>query len=405
MTAAPRVAYLLPDPGIPVGGTKGASVHVESLCCAMARRGARVSLYAAKVVGPLRAAGAAGVRVVPVDAGAVASGTAGEPSRIAASHRFFDAVGRHLDADPPHWVHERLTLFAGQGTELCSSRGLARVVEVDAPVAAERARHFGLERTAEAELAEHRALDGARVLAVSEPLARWAVARGAVEAVVVPNGAETAALDPSRWAPRGHQLRAETGLEGRVVVGFAGSLKPWHGVELLVDAVAGTGRVLGRRLGLLVVGDGPLRSRLEWATRRLAGDVDAVLTGAVPFAEMPGYLAAMDVCAAPYLPSEDFYFSPLKVAEAMAAGRAVVASDFAPVRQLLAGTGELFPPGDAGALRDLLVGLATSPARRAELGSRARRSAVERLDWEAVARRTMAFAAVPVRPEPAPTCS
>ncbi len=404
MTAAPTVAYLLPDPGIPVGGTKGASVHVESLCCAMARRGAEVSLYAAKVVGPLGAAGAERVRVVPVGAGAVSSGTAGEPSRIAASHRFFDAVGRHLDTDPPNWVHERLTLFAGQGSELCSSRGLARVVEVDAPVAAERARHFGLERTAEAELAEHRALRGARVLAVSEPLARWAVARGATEAVVMPNGAETAALDPCRWAARGRQLRAETGLEGRVVVGFAGSLKPWHGVELLFDAVAGAGRVLGRRLGLLVVGDGPLRSRLEWATRRLAGDVDAVLTGAVPFAEMPGYLAAMDVCAAPYLPSADFYFSPLKVAEAMAAGRAVVASDFAPVRQLLAGTGELFPPGDACALRDLLAGLAASPARRAQLGSRARRSAVERLDWEAVARRTMEFA-VAVRPEPASTRS
>jgi glycosyltransferase involved in cell wall biosynthesis len=393
MTSAPSIAYLLPDPGIPVGGTKGASVHVESLCCALARAGASVTLYAARVTGPLRSAGSDRVQVVPVDVGAVRSGPAGEASRTTASQRFFATVGEQLGRQRPDWVQERLTLFAGQGTEVCSALGLERVVEVNAPVAAERARHFGLQLVEEADQAERQALAGARVLAVSEPLVGWAMAKGAAEGEVLPNGADTATLSPGRWAGHGRQLRRQAGMGERVVIGFAGSLKPWHGVELLVDAVA-TARAAnpGQPLGLLVVGDGPQRPQVEEALGRLPDDVKAVLTGAVPFAEMPAYLAAMDICAAPYLPNEDFYFSPLKVAEAMAAGRAVVAADFPPVRQLLDGTGELFPPGDLAALARLLADLSADPHRRAMLGRQARLSAVERLDWGAVARRTMQFA-------------
>ncbi len=403
MSSRWAVAYVVADPGIPVGGTKGASVHVESLCCAMARLGAAVTVYAPSVVGPLRSAGRDGVRVVPVDAGPVASGVAGERTRIDAANRFFAAVGRHLDANPPDWVHERLTLFAGHGSDLCGSRDLPRVVEVDAPVAAERERHFGLERVEEAREAERLALRQARVLAVSEPLARWAREMGATEAVVVPNGADTVGLDPGRWAAEGRRLRRAAGLDDRVVVGFSGSLKPWHGVELLaeaVGAVAGRLRAGSPPLGLLVVGDGPLRARLDDMARGLGPRMPAVMTGAVPFSEMPGHLAAMDVCAAPYLPSDNFYFSPLKVAEAMAAGKPVVASDFPPVRELLGGAGVLFPPGDAGALGNHLAALAADPDRRRQMGEQARHAAVTRLDWASVAARTMAFATAAALPGP-----
>ncbi|MHB1773189.1 MAG: glycosyltransferase family 4 protein, partial [Acidimicrobiales bacterium] len=280
----PHVAYLLPDPGIPVGGTKGASVHVESLCSAMARAGAQVVLYAANVIGPLRAPGSDAVRVVPLDVGKVRSGPGGDRTRIAAAASFFKQVGRHLDTRRPDWVHERLSLFAGAGSAVCAVRDLSRVVEVNAPVSAERLRHFGLELVSEAESAEHDALRGARVLAVSQPLAEWVLACGASEALVVPNGADTDGLDPALWASRRIGIRRRLGLEGRVVVGFAGSLKPWHGIEVLFDAVAKVSR--RSPLGLLVVGDGPGRAAAELAARSLPAAAKPVLTGSVPFSEI-----------------------------------------------------------------------------------------------------------------------
>lgn len=391
MSPAQRaVAYVLADPGIPVGGVKGASAHVEALCCAMARTGTRVTLYAARVVGPLRTPGADGVRVVPLDAGPVPSGPAGETARIAAAQRFFDRLADALRADRPDWVHERLTLFAGQGGQVSASLGLARVVEVNAPVADERRRHLGLLRGQEASRAERAALHGARVLAVSDPLASWALANGAREVAVVPNGADPSRLDPGARAARRASVRAELGVEGRVVVGFTGSLKPWHGVELLVGAVGAV--AAAAPLALLVVGDGPGRRDAERAAARLPASVKAVLTGAVPFADVPDYLGAMDIAAAPYLPSNEFYFSPLKVVEAMAAGLAVVASDFPPIRELLDTTGVLVPAGDAGSLTAALAALAADPGRRRRLGERARARAEAHFGWDAVAGRTMAFA-------------
>jgi len=384
------VAYLLPDPGIPVGGTKGASVHVESLCAAMGRAGAQVVLYAAKVTGPLRAAGSGAVRVVPIDVGEVRSGAGADRTRIAAARRFFQAVGRHLDVERPDWVHERLSLFAGAGSALCQTRDLPRVVEVNAPVAAERLRHFGLELATEAHRAERTALDDARVLAVSQPLAAWAADAGASETVVVPNGADTAGLDPTMWVHRRAQLRRRFGFEDSVVVGFAGSLKPWHGVDVLLDALETIPS--HAPVGLLIVGDGPGRAATERAVAGLPTWVTPVLTGAVPFSEMAGHLAAMDISVAPYRPADTFYFSPLKIAEGMAAGRAVIASDFPPVRELLGSTGVLVTPGDAAELGSSIAQLIADPDARARLGAMARARAVGQLGWDAVAARTLAFA-------------
>ena len=386
-----RVAYLLPDPGIPVGGTKGASVHVDALCGAMTRLGATVRLYAAKVVGPLSAQGSGRVEVIPIDVGEVRSGADADTTRMAAARAFFESVGPDMVAFRPDWIHERLSLFAADGTRLSSSLGVPRVVEVNAPVSDERVTHFDLRLVTDARQAEREALRGARVVAVSGPLASWALDQGAAEATVVPNGADTEALDPERWRSDRTELRRSLGFSGdRPVVGFAGSLKPWHGVELLFDAVADLAATV--ELGLLVVGDGPRRAQVDERAGRLPPSVAVAVTGAVPAADVPRYLAAMDIAVAPYLPSERFYFSPLKVVEAMAAGLPVVASAFDPVREMVGPTGVLVPAGDVGALSSALRDLASDPAARRRLGDAGRARAVSDMDWMAVAARTMHIA-------------
>jgi glycosyltransferase involved in cell wall biosynthesis len=258
-------------------------------------------------------------------------------------------------------------------------------------VAEERRRHFSLTLVDEAARAELDALCGARVVAVSGPLAAWSRVTGAATAVVVPNGADTDGLERGRWERAGAAVRSECGFaESQLVVGFAGSLKPWHGVEVLVEAVREASR--GADLGLLVVGDGPRREAVVAAVRTLPAGVQVVLTGAVPPGRVPRYLAAMDMSVAPYLPSEDFYFSPLKVAEAMAVSLPVVASDFLPVRDLLGDTGVLVPPGDVESLARAIWELAVDPYARARHAAAGRSRAVESLDWLAVARRTIEFA-------------
>jgi len=145
---------------------------------------------------------------------------------------------------------------------------------------------------------------------------------------------------------------------------------------------------------LLVVGDGPERSRLEGDLAQRGLRESAVFTGAVAPDVVPGLLASMDVAVAPYPELANFYFSPLKVYEYMAAGLPIVASRVGQLAELLRHeeTGLLCPPGDAPALASALERLRGDGDLRKRLGFAARATAVQKHTWAAVARRIISLA-------------
>src|SRR5256886_16469048 len=131
-----------------------------------------------------------------------------------------------------------------------------------------------------------------------------------------------------------------------------GSMKPWHGLDVLVEAFA---RLHERApdARLLLVGDGPARAAVcaDLSARGLNGVVHC--TGAVAPREVPGLLTSVDVAVAPYPQATGFYFSPLKVYEYLAAGRAVVASRVGQLETVIRHdvNGLLCPPGDRKSTR------------------------------------------------------
>ena len=182
-----------------------------------------------------------------------------------------------------------------------------------------------------------------------------------------------------------------------VVFGFAGCLKRWHGVDALLRAFTSVYRALRRRektgsvgLALLIIGDGPQRAQLEQLSRELGVSDAVTFTGAVPHLEMPEYLAAVDVAVAPYLASDGFYFSPLKVMEYMAMGRAVVAPMLGQIPSLLqdatGACGLLYPPDDQPELAHALLRLVGDGELRRQLGARAAAQARLRSSWQNIAR-------------------
>jgi glycosyltransferase involved in cell wall biosynthesis len=102
----------------------------------------------------------------------------------------------------------------------------------------------------------------------------------------------------------------------------------------------------------------------------------------------------MHVGLAPYAASDDFYFSPLKLYEYMAAGLAVVASRVGHLPEVVddGRTGLLTPPGDAHALAGVLARLAASPEMRGALGAAARAEVLANRTWGQVARRVLDLA-------------
>ena len=120
--------------------------------------------------------------------------------------------------------------------------------------------------------------------------------------------------------------------------------------------------------------------------RARLGEEALLLAGAVPHSEVPLWLERADVGVAPYPELEDFYFSPLKVVEYMAAGLPVVASSVGQLRELIQDgkTGLLVSPGDAESLALALLRLAEDRRLRLRMGRRARERAERRHDWSRV---------------------
>jgi glycosyltransferase involved in cell wall biosynthesis len=102
-------------------------------------------------------------------------------------------------------------------------------------------------------------------------------------------------------------------------------------------------------------------------------------------------MARWDVGAAPFHALRDFYFSPLKLVEYMAAGVCPVASDLPELRALLAGgtRGVLVEPGNAAALARAFVDLSRNRKRTAALGASAREYALRSLSWSENAGRAL----------------
>ena len=367
-----RLLYLSADPGVPVLGHKGASVHVRELAKALARLGVEVAIASPRTE-PAGDSLDAPIALLPLpnvapEATELELCTALEGQRA--------AVLEHARAIGAEAIYERYSLFGDAGVEAAAALRIPHVLEVNAPLREEARRFRTLPHPALAAEIERAVYRGTgRLLAVSPALKRWLEAEGVEpeRVEVVPN-----AVAPERFGPRRERR------DGAFVVGFCGSLKAWHGIEVLLEACA-TASAEEPSLRLEVVGSGPLEHLLR--ERRLPVD-RLVAHGAVPHAEAIERLRGWDAGVAPYLPLDDFYFSPLKVLEYMAAGLCPVASSLGELPRLLGegDRGVLVPAGDARGLASALVELARSPGHADELGRRARTHVLEAHTWERNAR-------------------
>lgn len=298
----------------------------------------------------------------------------------------------HLTGDLA-FVWQRHELFHRAGLQLADDLGVPSVLFVPA-LHVWQAERWAVGRPGWGRWLERRAeapaLHAATLVACGSDLVAEQVQRLGVpdeRLLVTPTG-----VDLMQFAGDGRreETRRALGLADQFVVGWTGSFRGFHRLEHLVEAAAGAAGTT-----LLLVGDGPERSRIEQHAAR-AG-VRAVFTGMVPHDDLPGLLAAMDVGVVLAAPGEPFHYSPLKLAEYLAAGLPVVAPDVEQLAgRLHAGVdAELYPAGDLGALASVLGALRSDPERRRRLGEAARRAS-SAWSWDHQVRRVCdALAAAP----------
>lgn len=382
-----RIAYICCDPGIPVFGTKGASVHIQEVVRELRAAGHEVVLYA------LRSGEHVPADLADLELHLEAVADAAPAEREQAQVRAAQRIASRVVADGADLVYERYSLFSTTLADITAATGVPGVLEVNAPLIDEQRRHRSLVAASGAKQVLRRQVGAARVtVCVSDPVADW-VRRRVVdvpdaEAVAgrihtVPNGVSVRRIQPQPADPE------------RVVVTFVGTLKPWHGVADLITAAA----LARQQWSLRIIGDGPEMETLRAQAERLGVETD--FRGAVAPEEIPAHMAGSAIGVAPYPDlggREQQYFSPMKVLEYLAAGLAVVASDVGQIPQLLEEGaqrhGVLVAPSDPTALAAALDDLAASPQRRARMGRSGRLLAEERHSWRRVVTRILGLAGV-----------
>ncbi|HEU0025545.1 MAG TPA: glycosyltransferase family 4 protein [Ktedonobacterales bacterium] len=202
---------------------------------------------------------------------------------------------------------------------------------------------------------------------------------------VIPNGVDTATFMPSD-AMRA-RARARLSLaDGDIAVAIVARLEPRKGQHVTLNALTHPLlRDAERPVKLVLIGDGPSRDALRRQAERLGLAGRVLFVGAVPHGEVATWLNGMDIVALSSLDEA----MPLSLLEAMACGRAVVATRVGAVERVMHDgvTGLLVPPNDPIALAQAVDRLARDPGFAQALGARARADAVTHRDASQTMRR------------------
>lgn len=374
-----RLLYLSADPGVPVFGGKGASVHLRALVGALHGLGHEVL-----VASPRLEAGENQLPegVLKAEVPAVRPRECRSPEEVQERCQEQAAAVVRLMADHRlEGIYERYSLMGVAGARAAVELAVPLVLEVNAPLREEERRYRHLVHEDLALAAERESFAAARrIFTVSTALRGWLVGEG-----VDPGKVE---VMPNSPPGRPFTAAPARGERPEMVVGFAGGLKLWHGIGTLVEGFR-LAREAGGRMRLEIVGRGPADELVdgaglpEGALRRL---------GALPHEQALQVVETWDVGVAPFSAVPDFYFSPLKLYEYMAAGVCPVVTDVGELAAIVrdGSAGVVVAPDDPEALATALLELDRDRDRLRELAARAQRAARELPTWRHSAQRVVA---------------
>lgn len=200
--------------------------------------------------------------------------------------------------------------------------------------------------------------------------------------VPAPNG-----VDPATFHPGidGSGIRKELGIEDKFVCGFTGTFGHWHGVDVLAESVKHIVKLIPNAV-VLFVGDGLLRPKIEDILKRDGVRDKVIITGFLPYKQIPSYLAACDILMSPCVnnPDSEFFNSPVKLFEYMAMAKPIVATDVGQQGVIFQHkrNGYVCPEQEPEALAEAALELYKNPELRKSIGEAALTDAIEKYDWK-----------------------
>ena len=295
----------------------------------------------------------------------------------------------------PDIIFERLTLSHCAGVTVARKRGIPIIMEVHSPLE-EKEQYFSLDsfpwysrRVYGNAIAKADAIIVVSS-AMKQYICNWGVSENKVH--VIPNAAESDMFESVEPA-KVKRVKDKYGLHGKKVIGFVGSMAPYHGVDDLINAAVNVVKKEQKVIFLLV---GPFRE--EEAKKSLLHRIkmhrlqnNIVITGAIDRSEIPVCIDCMDVCV---IPKNTRYQSPIKLFEYGACGKVVVACKLASIEDIIddGENGIIFDVKNGERLSTKLIYAIRNVEKAAQMGLRLQNKISNKHTWLHNARRIQGIA-------------
>lgn len=288
----------------------------------------------------------------------------------------------------PDVVYERITYLQTSGAEATRKTGVKHFLEINAPYPEERVSFSGKSMLlGKARRAEKKLLQNAAAVSVVSSALKShfeALVPGIGKKItVVPNAVnENIERNVDKDA-----LRKTHGIKPGLVIGFVGSIFPYHGVDILIQAFA---KLIekGQKAQLLIVGDGMILPEMKALTQSLNVSEDIVFTGSVPHDTVHELIKAMDICC---MAKSNWYGSPVKIFEYGLHAKAVLAPNKIPVRDVMTNQDAEIVEADVNAVYSGLNKLVTDEVRRNQIAENWHRKVLNNYTWQQAAKTTISL--------------
>jgi glycosyltransferase involved in cell wall biosynthesis len=299
--------------------------------------------------------------------------------------RFTHGLAAIIASSCPDFLYERANAYHVSGLRISRKLRIPLVLEVNDPLRESVSMDLSALKVFAFRMEDYLLRQVDLVVLGSEALRRHFIDRGfpAEKMVVLYPSADEELFTPSG---DGASVREKYAFGKAIVVGFVGSMAPWHRVDLLCNALGGHILKCDNVRGLFV---GDIRTETSrFGISSSAVPSSMVFTGKIPFADVPAHIAAMDICV---IANATWYGSPTKLFEYGSMGKAVIAPRFPPIQEVIEDgrSGLLFTPGSESELAQKIESLVLDSDKRSALGRNLRRIVTERFSWQANTRKVI----------------
>ncbi|MFH1397001.1 MAG: glycosyltransferase family 4 protein [Candidatus Omnitrophota bacterium] len=166
------------------------------------------------------------------------------------------------------------------------------------------------------------------------------------------------------------------------LVGFLGSLYPWHGVDYLIDSMPLVLKEVPNTK-FIIVGDGPMAKALINQTKKSGLEGKIIFIGSVPFDQAPVYINAFDICIVFFKEVRKNAGDSIKLYEYLACNKPIVTSKrdgYGDVVERI-GSGIAVDASNPYETSQAILHLLNNAELRAQMGSKGRAAIIKEHTW------------------------